>query len=129
LETRLDASDESAVNNAESFADRNDVAVFNAVDSDTTSDTRLDIRDETVVDRVASTSQREDTALDIVVDNDVTSEVLADAFFSIDALITITVEFIIVPVDIAEATFESLSKTDGAPPTNDITAAATAFDR
>ena len=78
---------------------------------------------------MVSTSEREDTAFEIVVDNDVISEILTDALFSIDALTTVIVEFIIIPVDIAEATFESVSKTGDAPPTNDITAVATALTR
>ena len=76
-----------------------------------------------------SVDESDDTAPDTVADNHVISELLAEALLTMDAFATIKVEFIIVLVDIAEATFESVSSVDGAPPTNDSTAAATALDR
>lgn len=58
-------------------------------------------------DAVVSTFEKDDTAPDTAVDNDCISDILADVLVSIDALNAVMVEFIIVPVDIAEATFES----------------------
>ena len=125
LEPRFDTSDKSAVDSVESASDIDDATVENAADSDAMSDIRVDGIDS-VVDCMVKT---DDTAVDIVADNDVISEILAEVLFSIDALATIIVEFIIIPADIAEATFESLSNPGDASPTTDITAVVTALTR
>jgi hypothetical protein len=118
--------EERAVDPIKSTAESDDTAVDDEVDSEATPEFLSNTLDESV-DNVAEyvPTATPDTATD----NDCMSEILAEVLLTTDALTTCMVEFIIVPVDIAEATFESVSSVDGAPPTNDSTAVATALDR
>jgi hypothetical protein len=77
---------------------------------------------------VESGSKRE-AAPDTVNDNDCISDALAEMLVLIDVLTTLIVEFMFIPVDIADAIFEIVSKSDGAPPTSDITAVVMALAR
>ena len=156
---RCNACEETTVDSVESTTVIDDTVLNNAVDNDATSDPRTDTRVESAVDSIESTAESDDATVDddvdseatpavlskllddniaeyvpdatpdTATDNDCISDILAEALLTTDALTARMVEFIIVPVDIAEATFESVSRVDGAPPTNDITAVATAFDR
>ncbi len=100
LASRLEAR---AVDRVESITESDDAALCNADDSDSTSALLAEIFEEIMVMDVSVDENDDDTATD----NDCISAIRVEALVSIDALTFRMVEFIIVPVDIAEANFDS----------------------
>ena len=111
------------------FARKNGIWLEKLIDAESIPELLAETSEERVVEVMESAAISDDTLVDTLLDNNVMPKFLFVVLLKMPELVVPIIEYIFIPVDIAESISPIVSNVFGAPPTIVMTAALTAFDR